>query len=350
MSDVDEHFSALVKGGAWLDAQTFPPLQWAVHGLVPEGFGLLVGPPKAGKSWAALSIALALASGGRAFGKVLINRPRPVLYLALEDGDRRLQDRCRMLLGTDPIPPLFEYATSPTPAEAVQLMAWWIAKQDDDVLVLLDTLGKVSPPSAPGESAYARDYRIGTTLKRLVDERPGSTLLAVHHDRKAGAEDFVDSVSGTHGLAGSSDFMLVLDRKRHEADGLIKVTGRDVREGEYAISLSDSGQWTLKGDDLAAAAAEAVTKRATADLGDRSAEIIAFIAERGAAVTPTDVTNELNIKDARRYLARLADSGRLVKLSRGLYGSVPSVPLSQEDNVVRPLQWDNGTDGTRGGE
>ena len=96
---------ARIRTGAELDAMTFPPLAWAVPGLVPEGFGLLTGPPKAGKSWLVLDIALGVAAGGRVLGKVRVGRPRPVLYFALEDGERRLQDRARTLLGPgEPIP------------------------------------------------------------------------------------------------------------------------------------------------------------------------------------------------------------------------------------------------------
>jgi hypothetical protein len=47
-------------------------------------------------------------------------------------------------------------------------------------------------------------------------------------------------------------------------------------------------------------------------------------------------------KDSRRYLKRLADSGRLRRLSRGLYTSVPSVP-SSHSQVSEGEQWDNGT-------
>lgn len=67
---------------------------------------------------------------------------------------------------------------------------------------MLDTLGKVMPEARVGESAYQRDYRIGGRLKRIADEWPGLAVVVVHHDRKAAAEDFVDSVSGTNGLAG----------------------------------------------------------------------------------------------------------------------------------------------------
>src|SRR5215217_8036733 len=44
-----------LRDGAWLDAQYFPPLAYAVPGLIPEGSVLLVGPPKIGKSWLVLT-------------------------------------------------------------------------------------------------------------------------------------------------------------------------------------------------------------------------------------------------------------------------------------------------------
>jgi RecA-family ATPase len=40
----------------------------AVPGILPEGVNILAGRPKMGKSWAALNIAVAVASGGRALG------------------------------------------------------------------------------------------------------------------------------------------------------------------------------------------------------------------------------------------------------------------------------------------
>src|SRR5215217_3565759 len=66
-SDADKLLATL-RTGDWLDAQEFPPLTYAVPGLIPEGSVLLVGPPKIGKSWLVLTIALAAASGGKALG------------------------------------------------------------------------------------------------------------------------------------------------------------------------------------------------------------------------------------------------------------------------------------------
>jgi RecA-family ATPase len=235
-SDADR-LLADTRNGAWLDAQVFSPLIYAVPGLVPEGSVLLVGPPKIGKSWLVLIIALAAASGGKALGLAIPKRP--VLYLALEDGDRRLQDRCRRLLADDPIPPEFEYRTQVEPGRVSDTIAAWVHwHKEPPPLVILDTLGRVLPPAQLGESSYQRDYRVGTTLKRIVDGHPGMTLLVNHHDRKANAEDFVDAVSGTHGLAGAADTIIVLTRDRQETLGKLKVTGRDVAR---ASTWSTSG-------------------------------------------------------------------------------------------------------------
>lgn len=47
---------AAMFDGEWLDTQQFPPLQYAVPGIIPEGLGLLVSPPKAGSpGWCAAS-------------------------------------------------------------------------------------------------------------------------------------------------------------------------------------------------------------------------------------------------------------------------------------------------------
>ncbi len=328
-----------VRTGDWLDAQVFPPLEFAVPGIVPEGFGLLVGPPKAGKSWAALAIALAVASGGHALGVIPVGHARPVLYLALEDGDRRLQDRCRSLLDDVPIPSLLNYTTRVTSGAAPSLIADWLDQHGHHhPLVLVDTLAKIAPPASPGESAYGRDYRIGGAIKRLADDHPGTTVLAVHHDRKASAEDFVDAVSGTHGLAGSADFVLVLERKRQESTAVLKVTGRDIAEAEYAITLSDRGRWTLAGETLRDASQRAATVKAQAGVGDRLADVIGAVAARPAGCRAQDITDELAIPiaQARVYLSRAANAGRIDKLERGLYIPVMNVMSVRSESPGTP--------------
>jgi hypothetical protein len=319
-----------LRDGAWLDAQDFPPLHYAVPGIIPEGSTLLVGPPKIGKSWFVLAGGLAVAAGGRMLG-IPVGDSRPVLLLALEDGDRRLQDRCRKLLLGDAIPKRFHYITRVMPGHLLDTIEAWLDVYGGDApLVILDTLGKAMPMALPGESAYQRDYRIGSAIKRLADDHTGATVLTNHHDRKAASEDFVDSVSGTHGLAGAADTIMVLARKRNEEQGFLNITGRDIPEGEYAVSF-EGAAWNLDGGDLADAARTAITRRATAGLGDRSGEIVAYVGEQPEPVRPAQVAAALGIDndDAGKYLRRAAEAGRLAKVGRGLYTPVRSVRTSE---------------------
>ena len=321
-----------LRSGAWLDVQDFPPLCYAVPGIIPEGSVLLVGPPKIGKSWLVLTVALAASDGGKALG--LDIPKRPTLCLALEDGDRRMQDRCRRLLHSQPIPRSFQYLTRVDHGRVLDTVAAWLDLQADPALVILDTLGKVMPPALNGESAYQRDYRVGSYLKQFADDHPGTTVLVNHHDRKADADDFVDSVSGTHGLAGAADTIVVLTRPRLQDDGLVKVTGRDVPEGEYAVRFQGGYHWALNGDSLAAAAAAAQSTRAAAGLGDRAADIVQAVAQLGLA-SPADVADLLSMEPVgvRVYLTRLADSGRLIRVKRGVYAPHP---LLQALRVLLP--------------
>lgn len=318
-------FLAGMVTGAWLDAQDFPPLEWSIPGVVPEGFGLLVGPPKLGKSWLVAGLGLACAAGGKAFGRINV-APRPVLYLALEDGHRRLQSRFRRLMCGERIPAEIHVITKARQVEVMPMIEEFVCRHHDQKpLIILDTLGKVKPPKQPGADSYQVDYAIGSRLKDAIDVAPGGTLLVVHHSRKAESADFIDAVSGTQGIAGSADFVLVLTRKRHSDDGVLAVTGRDVDENEYALT-TDSGRWTLDGDNLLAASSAAADRRQQKQLGDKSLEVVALVNQR-AETRAGDVQQALGIDQhtARTYLSRLADSGRIHKAGRGIYRSVASV-------------------------
>lgn len=344
---VDGDLLAGLRNGAWLDQQVFPPLRFAVPNIIPEGFSLLVGPPKVGKSWFVLAAAIAIAHGGRVLGNIPVE-PRPVLYLALEDGHRRLQDRCRTLLEGDPIPAAMDYLTVVEPGHVLATIRAWLDRHSgSEPFVVLDTLGKVMPAALMGESAYQRDYRIGGALKRAADEHVGASVLVNHHDRKAAADDFVDAVSGTHGLAGSADTIVVLCRARNENTGLIKVTGRDVPEGEYALTFDAGARWLLDGSTFHEASRRAATARATGGLGDRSAAIVGYVANTTTPVTAADIADRYDIDQdtAGKYLRRLAEAERLVRVGRGRYAAPPD-PLSEVSEVSETPDRNGQTDTT----
>jgi AAA domain/Transcriptional regulator, AbiEi antitoxin len=329
-----------LRNGRWLHKQEFAPLRYHVPGIIPEGLTVLAGAPKVGKSWIVLGLLLAAASGGTALGAIKIGQPGDVLYVALEDGDRRMQARCRVLLGSsdDPIPEQFEYMTVITPGQLTATLADWLQLHPKG-FVVVDTLGRIMPPAAQGQTSYERDYQVMARLKDVADAFPGAALLMNHHDRKAISADFVDSVSGTNGIAGGADTVLVLTRPREEQAGLLQVTGRDVSEDAYALTF-ERGVWSLDGHDLDDAAAAAAARRSIAGLGDRSGDVVAFVSQHADGVRQGDVGAALGIDPdtAGKYLRRLAASGRVAKPSRGLYTPVSSVRSVRSAN--------DATDGT----
>jgi hypothetical protein len=324
-----------LRSGTWLDHQEFPPLAYAIPGIVPEGVSVLVGAPKIGKSWMVLGWALAAASGGTALSAISVD-PRPVLYLALEDGDRRMQSRCRTLLCGAAIPELFFYMTRIGAHDVAGTIGEWLARHPGKApFVIVDTLAKVMPLTFSGETTYQRDYRIMGDLKQTADQFTGCAILINHHDRKATADDFVDAVSGTHGIAGGADTVIVVRRRRTEPEGVIAVTGRDVAEDEYAVRF-DGADWMLEGHDLAAAAAAMATREAMAGLGDRSADIIRYLTAQGSGrAGDVEAALHLDHGQGKVYLQRLEKAGRITKQGRGLYAP-SSNPVTSVTSVTFP--------------
>ena len=302
-----------------------------MDGLIPEGLALLVAAPKAGKSWLALALLLSVASpAGIALGAVKTGPARRVYYLALEDSDRRIQERCRALLdGGEPIPELFCYQTRVEPGTVLATIDAWMSRYPDTALIVIDTLGRVMPPALQGEGAYQRDYRVGAALKARADAHPGLSIIVSHHDRKAAADDFVDSVSGTHGLAGAADTIMVLARRRQAADAVLRVTGRDVPEDEFALAINDGTNWQASGGSLDAAADKARKRREAQAVSGITAEVLAAVREHPEGIRAKELTERFG-GAVYTYLARLADAGRIDKVERGLY-----VPLLEVSGSVR---------------
>ena len=87
-----------------LQKKKFDPVRYALPGYIPEGITLLVGKPKICKSWTALDLCIA-ASANRFTLGTLKPAQGDVLYLALEDSQRRLKRRMSKLLNDDSLWP-----------------------------------------------------------------------------------------------------------------------------------------------------------------------------------------------------------------------------------------------------
>lgn len=309
---------------AELMAVTFPEPKWAVPGILAEGANLLAGAPKLGKSWLALNLGVAIASGGMALGCIPVDAG-DVFYLALEDTGRRLQSRLRAVLGEHGTPPgrlRMETVCEPLVSGGYDRINTWLEAHPDARLVIVDVLTKVRGLSTGNGSRYEEDYGAMSGLKELAD-RHGVAFLIVHHTRKADSDDFVDLVSGTAGLAGSADAVLVLSRSRGAAGAVLKVTGRDVEETEVPLSFdAQCGTWR-KLDGPAA----------DYEIGDTRRSILRIVRDEGP-MTPKEIAVALsaNYELIKKTTRRMASDGQLDTDGSGTYfdplSPVPAVPLS----------------------
>jgi hypothetical protein len=291
--------------------EEFPPVKWAVPGLLAEGLNLLAGAPKLGKSWLSLGFGADIANGDPVLGSIQVERG-PVLYCALEDTGRRLQRRRRQMLaaGGRAAPGLTLETSCPTmTAGGVDVLKEWLEENPAARLVIIDTFEKMRGTDMPGSSAYSADYAAGARFKQLADHY-GVPFLLIHHVRKQGAEDWQNLVSGTAGLTGAVDATLVLERARGQADGVLHVTGRDVEETDYAMSFdAHAGAWT-KLDGPA-------TDHFVADT---RADILRLLREHGP-LKPARIAEALDAKapTVRKTCTRMANDGQLRVAADGTY-------------------------------
>lgn len=310
---------------------TFPPTRWAVPGIICEGVTLLAGPPKVGKSWMALGLALAIASGRPAFGNIDIE-PGPVLYLALEDTPRRLQSRMRTVLAGHPAPAglTLGIACLPMPAGGDTQVADWLDANPGARMVVIDVFAKVRGNPPPGVAAYDADYMAMSRIKRVADAY-GVAVVLVHHVRKAAAEDFLATVSGTNGLSGAADAVLVLERARAQADGVLHVTGRDVDETDYALSFDpNAGAWQI----LNGPATDYLMR-------DTRSQILRFLRDYPGK-RPKEIAEalQLDATTVRQACRRMAEDGQLNVSPGGIYrpaGDTGDSGDNPEQTVLSPL-------------
>lgn len=225
---------------------------WAVPGLISVGLTFLAGQPKLGKSWLAYQLALSVAAGGKAFGIMPVERGE-VLYLALEDTRARLKQRLTQLAQGEPVP-LGLYLATEWPRwddGGRNLLDRWLTDHPAARLVIIDTFQKVRSLGKREGNVYAEDYLAGAAVKELADQH-NVAILVLHHTRKAtkenGTTDQLEMVSGSNGLAGSADGIIVLARARNKGEAKLFVTGRDVEEQTLDLLFNPVIIWQCLSD------------------------------------------------------------------------------------------------------
>jgi hypothetical protein len=314
-----------IKNAAELLRTEFQPLSWTLKGILPEGVTILSGDPKIGKSWLVYQACVAVAAGRPLWPGRPPEETGEVLLLALEENERRLKRRLDKLQEhfwaasgksapdgvTFSVPELsnLHYVTEWERAEAgVQRLSAWMHAHPNTRLVVIDTISAFRKTDPGRKSAYAIDYEVGELFKPLARQFHAAIVL-VMHNRKMSAEDPFQLVSGTQGMTGGVDNVIVMRRERGRMDAALFVDGRDIEEQqELALTFSD-GFWHSSGSV------------AEAKRSQSREEILGAIKFLGLDAKSKRIAEQLESKEygaVRRMLTKMVHAGEL-KNEGGIY-------------------------------
>ena len=301
-----------------------PPV---IEGLLYQGTYLFVGSPKIGKSFFMAQLAYYVSTGTPLWDYPV--KKGTVLYLALEDDYRRLQERMYRMFGTDSTENLyFSVSSKPLGNGLTDQLSGFIREHPDTMLVIIDTLQKIREVDSDSYS-YAKDYEIINQLKQFSDSW-GICLLLVHHTRKQKSSDNFDMISGTNGLLGCADGAFMLCKENRTSNkATLEISGRDqqdqkihlIRDEEklcWNFEKAETELWKEPPEPLLECIANLVTEENPTWQGTATE----LIEKLGLDMKPNVVSLKLNVNAGRlmndysiRYTNKRNHSGRMIFFS-----------------------------------
>ena len=301
-----------------------PPV---IEGLLYQGTYLFVGSPKIGKSFFMAQLAYHVSTGTPLWDYPV--KKGTVLYLALEDDYRRLQERMYRMFGTDSTENLyFSVSSKPLGNGLTDQLSGFIREHPDTTLVIIDTLQKIREVDSDSYS-YAKDYEIINQLKQFSDSWE-ICLLLVHHTRKQKSSDNFDMISGTNGLLGCADGAFMLYKETRTSNkATLEISGRDqqdqkihlVRDEEklcWNFEKAETELWKEPPEPLLECIANLVTEENPTWQGTATE----LIEKLGLDMKPNVVSLKLNVNAGRlmndysiRYTNKRNHSGRMIFFS-----------------------------------
>lgn len=234
-----------VQNLAEKEFETIDPL--IDHFLPGKGLYLLCGSAKVGKSWMALQIALCVSNGTKLWSYE--TEKREVLYLCLEDGEKRLQDRLFSI--ADEWPKEFMYTTQAYPiGNGLEEQLEDALKEHPNIgLFIIDTLAAVrceqDKTDINTKNPYYGDYKTIAPLQKFCEEH-NVTILLVHHTRKMRSVDPFDDILGTNGIFGAADGAFIFRRDTADADMKLHIRSRDMEERVLTLRFNNTlSHWDL---------------------------------------------------------------------------------------------------------
>jgi len=291
------------KTAAEICATDYPPLQWVVPSIIPEGLTIIHGSPKVGKSWLALQLAIAVSTGGYFLGNIEVDQ-KEVLLLSLEDNFPRIKERIAKQ-GNGANSGLF-IETAYSWNGGIGALNNYVNAYPSTGLIIIDTLIKFAPMEDSND--YSKTYKPLSLLQEIAAEKRIPIVL-IHHTRKGAnnntGENWADEGMGSQGFNGAVDNIIFLQKKDGKKDGAIFIKGRDIEEKSYDITFdSDICSWRILGES------EILRNEPKAQ-----AEILSLLEKNPEGLMTKDITSMLGKKENAicNTLKRLEEKNRIEK-------------------------------------
>lgn len=214
--------------------------------LLVEGTCILSAKPKLGKSWFALSLALAVANGDDFLGYK--TNKSSVLYLDLETSESIQKKRLLKALDGKKVPTNFYLETETDQLEHgfVEQIEEYMKEDPQIGVIIIDVFQIIRTASKnQKETEYEHAYRDITPLNELAQKYHISIIL-VCHDRKAvDPDDPFSNILGSTGLQGAAAQMIVMYRKNKDKPIHIAIKGKTI-DGQPDMDVKlENAQWSV---------------------------------------------------------------------------------------------------------
>ena len=232
-----------------LMAKDLPPPNYLVNPILRDGITLFAGKSKRGKSWLMLDIAMAVAFGNKAF-RHYDTVQHPVLYLALEDGERRIKRRIDSIYPGVKVNDKFQYYVNfPSLDENfLEILEGKIDKFSFQ-LVVVDVLAKILPrqKGSGRKNEYQDIYELFAPLQKISKERNIGVVFLDHLRKSESSEDKFEDIMGTTAKQGVADVLWVLERKPKDSMAFLHVRDKDLEDMTIGLEFKD-GHWEYLGE------------------------------------------------------------------------------------------------------
>lgn len=223
------------------------PPEFIIDGMIPCGMTFLSGAPKIRKTFMALQMAIAVATGKPFLGHHTIQCD--VAYLDLEGSKSRVSFRTDRMTTKIPRNVYITNTITERLADGLVDQLRQLHRARPSIrFIIIDTYSRARGSfKSFGVNAYDADVALLEPIQRMALEE-NIAILFIHHDKKGAGfmSDSFERLSGTMGISGSSDCVinLVADGKRFDGKATMEYTPRDAKGGEIKLLFDERfGEW-----------------------------------------------------------------------------------------------------------